>query len=246
MMSDFTAVLWKERREHILQYGGVRRWLFNMLLQVGLVGVALPLQLGRITVESVFLLTFMWMPVIGVFTLIADLIAGERERHTLETLLASRLHDRAILLGKMAMIVAQVWVVTLAAAVAALVTVNLSKRDGPELIMYPTPVALGILILPLLLGILVASTGILASMRAATVRAATQRLVIAIFVVFTIPSLLLSLLPQEIVASIFKPDFTQNHVANLVLAATVVLVTLDIVALSAVLFRFRRSNLIAG
>ena len=32
--------------------------------------------------------------------MIADGIPGERERHTLETLLASRLSDRSILLGK--------------------------------------------------------------------------------------------------------------------------------------------------
>jgi ABC-2 type transport system permease protein len=246
MMSDFTAVLWKERREHILQYGSVRRWLFNMFIQVGVIGIALPLQFGRITIESLFVLYFMWMPLLGLIMLIADSLAGERERHTLETLLASRLPDRAIFFGKIAMIVAQSWGVMLASAVSALVVVNLFKRDGPDLIMYPAPIAFGILILPPLLGILAASAGVLASMRAATVRAAEVRIVIAVTVVITIPSMLLSLLPQEIVASAFSPDFTRNHVANLILAAIVLLAILDVVVIYAGLLRFRRSNLVIG
>jgi ABC-type Na+ efflux pump permease subunit len=41
--------------------------------------------------------------------MITDSIAGERERQTLETLLASRLPDRAILLGKVAAITLLGW-----------------------------------------------------------------------------------------------------------------------------------------
>jgi ABC-2 type transport system permease protein len=112
--------------------------------------------------------------------------------------------------------------------------------------MYPAPIAVGILILPPLLGILAASAGVLASMRAATVRAAEVRIVIAVTVVITIPSMLLSLLPQEILASAFSPDFTRDHVANLILAAIVLLAILDVVVIYAGLLRFRRSNLVIG
>lgn len=245
-MDDFKAMVWKEWRESILQYGSVRRWLLNMSMMVGVIGIFLPVQFGRMAVDSLFLLTWIWMPMLNVVTLVADSIAGERERHTLETLLASRLPDRAIFLGKITMIVTQSWGVMLAAAVSALVMVNLFKRDGPDLIMYPVPVVFGILVLPLLLGILAASAGILASMRAATVRAADQRIAIAVIVVIAIPGLLLSLLPQEMLASIFRPDFTEDHVANLVLAATVGLAMLAVITLSAALSRFRRARLIVG
>ena len=44
-----------------------------------------------------------------VSSLVADSFAGERERHTLETLLASRLPDRAILAGKLLVPVAVAW-----------------------------------------------------------------------------------------------------------------------------------------
>lgn len=246
MMDDFKAVLWKEWRENILQYGSVRRWLLNMLMLVGLIGVFMPLQFGRITVDSLFLLTWIWMPMLNVVTLIADSVAGERERHTLETLLASRVPDRAIFFGKITVIVAQSCGVMLAGAALALVTVNLFKREGPELIMYPLPVAVGVVVLPLLLGILVASAGVIASMHAATVRAAYQRMAIPMVAVVVIPSLLLSLLPQEVLGSIYQPDFTQNYVANIVLIAAGVLAILDAIILPAGLSRFRRTRLITG
>jgi ABC-2 type transport system permease protein len=112
--------------------------------------------------------------------------------------------------------------------------------------MYPLPVAVGVVVLPLLLGILVASAGVIASMHAATVRAAYQRMAIPMVAVVVIPSLLLSLLPQEVLGSIYQPDFTQNYVANIVLIAAGVLAILDAIILPAGLSRFRRIRLITG
>jgi ABC-2 type transport system permease protein len=245
-MNDFKAVLWKEWRENMLQYGSVRRWLLNMLMLVGLIGIFLPLQFGRTAIESLFLLTWIWMPMLTIVTLIADSIAGERERHTLETLLASRLPDRAIFLGKITVVVVQSWGVMLAGAAVALLTVNLFKREGPEVIMYPAPVAFGILVLPLLLGVLVAGAGVLASLHAATVRAAYQRMAIPMVAVVVIPSLLLSLLPQEILNSFYSPEFAQTNLAKIVVIAVGVFAILDAVVLYAGLSRFRRARLIAG
>src|SRR5690349_13779533 len=98
MINDFKAILWKEWHEHILQYGSLTKWLLNMAMLVGLIGIFLPLQFGRTAVESVTLLFWLWIPLLTVTSSITDSIAGERERHTLETLLASRLSDSAILL----------------------------------------------------------------------------------------------------------------------------------------------------
>lgn len=245
-MDDFKAMFWKEWRESILQYGSVRRWLLNMLMLVGVIGIFLPLQFGRTAVDSLFLLTWIWMPMLTAVTLIADSVAGERERHTLETLLASRLPDQAIVLGKITVIVLQSWGVMIAGAVTALVTVNLFKREGPELIMYPVPVAFGILILPLLLGILIAAVGLIASMGAKTVRAAYQRMAIPMVAVVVIPSLLLSLLPPEILNSFYSPEFAQNNLGKIVVVAAVVIAVLDAAILIAGLSRFRRSRLILG
>jgi ABC-2 type transport system permease protein len=245
MMDDFKAVIWKEWRETILQYGSVRRWMLNMMLFVGVIGIFMPLQFGRMTVESLFLLTWIWMPMLNIVTLIADSIAGERERHTLETLLASRLPDWAMVLGKITVIVMQSWVVMLLSAALALVTVNLFKRETPELILYPAPVALGILVLPLLIGILVAAVGVIASMHATTVRQAYQRMAIPLVAVVVIPSIGLSMLPQDFMTMFYSAEFAQQNLGGFIMMAAVVLIIVDIATLAAGLSRFRRSYLIA-
>src|SRR5688572_28291458 len=130
MTADFKAVVWKEWREVLLQYGSVKRWLLNMLIFVGVIGIFMPIQFGRSTVESLLLLFWIWMPLLNAITMVADSIAGERERHTLETLLASRLTDHAIVLGKITVIVAQSWVLMLVSAALAVVTVNILNWEG--------------------------------------------------------------------------------------------------------------------
>lgn len=244
MKSDLLAVLWKEWRETILQYGSVRRWLLNMLMLVGVIGVFLPLQFGRMTIESLFLLMWIWMPMLNVLTLTADSIAGERERHTLETLLASRLPDEAIVFGKIIVIVFQSWLVMLASAGLALVTVNLFKRDSAELIVYPMTVAAGIVILPLLLGTFIASVGAITSMHAHTVRQAYQRMAIPLVALVVIPGLLLSFMPQDFLARFYSAEFAEGSLVNILVIVIVVLVLLDAAVLYAARLRFRRAHLI--
>ena len=184
------------------------------------------------------------MPLLNVVALISDSIAGERERHTLETLLASRLPDSAIMLGKIAVIVVQSWLMMLAGAVMALVVVNLFKREDSMLILYPAPVAFGIIVMPVLIGVFVAGMGAIASMGAATVRQAYQRIAIPMVALVVIPSLGLSLLPQDLLSSFYSAEFAQNNLANILVILTVVLVILDTVILSVGLARFRRPKLI--
>lgn len=243
MIEDFKAVIWKEWRETLLQYGSVRRWLLNMLLMVGVMGIFLPLQFGRMAVESLFLLMWMWMPLLSAIALIADSIAGERERHTLETLLASRLPDRAIVLGKMIVTVAQSWLMMLASAVIALITVNLFKSEG-QLIMYPGPIAFGLVVLSLLAAILVAGVGVIASTHAKTVRQAYQRMSIPLVVVVVLPGLGLSMLPPDILSLFYSAEFAQNSLGGVLLMVALVLLVLDLGVTAVALQRFQRSRLI--
>lgn len=100
-MADVLAVASKEWRE-LLGPRGFRGKSGIALILVAF-GIILPLQTGRawITAPSV-VIAWSWVPMFLVSTVIADAIAGERERHTLETLLATRLSDNAILFGKIA------------------------------------------------------------------------------------------------------------------------------------------------
>jgi ABC-2 type transport system permease protein len=61
---------------------------------------------------------------------LGDAIAGERERHTLETLLASRISDRAILLGKVIVTTGYAWGTALLGLLFGLFVANLSKGQG--------------------------------------------------------------------------------------------------------------------
>jgi ABC-type transport system involved in cytochrome c biogenesis ATPase subunit len=99
-MKQTLAVAWKEWRELIGQRGLSGKQgivLFSVTF-----GILLALTNGRAWITSpAIALAWSWVPMFLVMTVIADAFAGERERHTLETLLASRLSDGAILFGKM-------------------------------------------------------------------------------------------------------------------------------------------------
>lgn len=99
-MNDICTIIWKEAKDSLLQGG--RSAVIRPLLLIGIMGLLLPLQLGQawLALSPAAMLLVLYMPFLFVSTYIGDAIAGERERHTLETLLASRISDRAILLGK--------------------------------------------------------------------------------------------------------------------------------------------------
>ncbi len=100
------------------------------------------------------------------------------ERHTLESLLATRLPDRAIYLGKVGAAVAYGWATSLAALLLGLVTTNLRFR-GDGLLLYSPDMAISIVLLTLLISLLAAAVGVLVSLRASTVRQAQQTLSLA-------------------------------------------------------------------
>ncbi|UCD40705.1 MAG: hypothetical protein JSV69_08835 [Chloroflexota bacterium] len=101
MINDILSIMWKEIRELILQRSGLRGGWIGLLILIAVFGVLFPLQSGPDwLVTPTTILMWAWVPFILVNSVVADSFAGERERHTLETLLASRLSDQAILIGK--------------------------------------------------------------------------------------------------------------------------------------------------
>ena len=243
MISDIMTVTWKELKEFLLQRGSVRGTLTSLLLMVFVFGVLLPLQSGRAWVElPISLVAWAWMPLFLVTGMIADSFAGERERHTLETLLASRLSDRAILLGKVVAGMSYSLMMTVVLLAVGLVTVNLSDWTG-TVALYPLMTIIGFFIFGILGSALVAGIGVLVSLRAATVRQAAQSLSMGILFLVWIPILAMS----------FLPDTVKNRVMPVVLSldgrvvAAIVLIglaLLDAVVLALALYRFQRDRLI--
>lgn len=170
-----------------------------------------------------------------------DSFAGERERHTLETLLASRLSDRAILFGKILAGILYGAVITFLCMLVSLVTVNLV--DGQAgLLLYPMPVALGLVILVLLVSTLASALGVLVSLRAASVRQAMQTFTIA-NAVLLIPVLAISLVHPALLATI-TPFILKISFFSLVIGAGGVLTLLDVILILAALALFKRAKLI--
>jgi hypothetical protein len=164
--------MWKEYKEVFAQRCSRAVALF--VVPIFLMGVFLPWQTGLSWLNTpTTMLIWAWLPAFLVVAIIVDSFAGERERHTLETLLASTLPDRAILLGKIGMSVLYSWTMTLAGMAVALVTVNLMYGGG-GLLMYSTDVLLVGVVLSALISVMVATVGTLISLRSATVRQAQQ------------------------------------------------------------------------
>jgi ABC-2 type transport system permease protein len=233
-MSDIWTIMWKEWKDSLFQ--GWRAWIRPGLL-IGILGIIWPV-LGKSAwmdlsvIQMVVILFFTFFVIISI---VADSIAGERERHTLETLLASRISDRAILLGKVTIVVLYGWgIMAVGLFLGALVS-NLADWQG-QFVSYPTDMLLFTLLLGLLVGALGTILGVLISLRLATVRQAQQTLMIGTIVLGVALIGLLQLLPKD-----FFTTFTLDEI--LLMAAGLV-AALDIVLLAFTLARFRRAKLI--
>ena len=246
MISDIGTFIWKEAKEILLQRGNLRGGWFGLLIFVGVFGIFMPLQSGPSWVESpIGLLYWSWVPFLLVSGVVADSFAGERERHTLETLLASRLSDRAILFGKLGAAIAYGWGFTLVSVLVGLITINLVYGQG-DLLMYPAAIGLGILALSFLIAALAAGLGVLVSLRAATVRQAQQIFSVAFFLLF-IPLFAIPMLPETWRAQAINwlmQNSGRISVGTVVLAVAGVLLLIDIALVVAAMARFRRARLI--
>ncbi len=242
MISDMITMIWKEWREIFLRRGGTRSGWLNVLIILGLMGVFMPIQGGTEWLTNpVFPLLWSWLPIFMAINLVADAFAGERERHTLETLLASRLSDRAILLGKIGAAVFYAWGITVAGLLLGAVTVNVAHPGGPLFytgLTFPLGLALSFLA-----SLLVASIGTLISLNAPIARSAYQRLSIIIMAIWLLPSLGLQFIPENVRSTLFA-GLQSVNVMSVLAGALGGLVVIDAALLVIAMSRFRRARLI--
>ena len=246
MIADILTVMWKERKELLRSRGSRTRGVMGFLIPMAMLGIYLPLQIGRALVEGPWsLLASVFIPMMMVGMTIPESFAGERERHTLETLLASRLTDRAILLGKIAVAVGYAWGVTLMLLLVSLVMVNVTHWDG-QVLFYTSIMVLANVALSLLLAGLVAGLGVLISLRAATVQEAQQSLMTAtlfpLVVLQMIPVLLLNVMPDG--KAFLKEIVERANPTEIILIVLAVLLVLDLALLVIAMARFKRGRLI--
>lgn len=234
-MSDLRTMMWKEWKD--LLGGGRSNW-FQPLWIVAIMGVVFPLsfRLQWINLNPVPILLMLYVPFMLIASFIGDAIAGERERHTLETLLASRISDRAILLGKVLVTVGFCWGMTVFSLLLGAVVVNLIQGPGQWQFYKPINLFLVLLVLSLLATLLGASGGVLISLKSATVRQASQTMVLSEILLGLAIYGVVRILPASVTASLTT--------SQMVLIILLVFFVLDTLLLTAGLVSFRRAHLI--
>ncbi len=242
-MDDILTIVSKELKEYLMARGSVRLRLLAFLPILLIFGVVLPLQQRDAWTQG---------PLAGVFPIVlpfiltggavADSFAGERERHTLETLLATRLSDRDIFLGKVLAAVLYSLSLVWACTLLSLFTLNITKGSQPFFI-YGGSVLIAIVIGSILSSVLIAGIGVLVSLRAPTVRAAAQIFSLVTLVLFVGGPLVLQALPNSAKASILQ-TFSSTNVAVIGVIASAIVLVIDVVLLAIGIARFQRTRLI--
>ena len=242
MIADILTVTWKELRE-MLMFGETRgRSKLSLLVLVLIFGVIIPLQNGRDWITSpISAMVWAWMPYMWVYSVVADSFAGERERHTLEALLATRLSDRAILFGKLLAALAYGFTLTWAILLVSLVTINVTVRGGGLLLFSPA-MTVGALVFSILVSGLAASIGVLVSLRASSVRQAQQWMSFGMLILF-LPFMFIQFIPRAWLESIGNAALHANPLQIGIWAAVALLVVESILLLIAMRL-FQRSKLI--
>jgi ABC-2 type transport system permease protein len=229
--------MWKERKT-ILRGQASRSKLLQMLLFPIILNTVFPITWGPDWVNDFPpILSSIIIPALLIAIMVPDSFAGERERHTLGTLLASRLPDLAIFLGKLITPIVMGWVVALLLSLVSLVVVNIAHGKG-ELLLFTLPITIGVITVSFLISTLMAGAGVLVSLRSETVQEAAQKLLN--FVV--IPAVVVQVVPM-IFRSQFLTFMKTVDGLQLLIIAGVVLVVIDIGVFIVAITSFRRSRM---
>ncbi len=240
MMREIGVVMRKELKEMGVEGGG-RRGRLTPIIGVIVAGVVLPLNFGvKYVLPGTMMAMGFILPLLFVLPIVADTFAGERERHTLETLLATRLPDQAILFGKVAAIVGYALVLSVVALILGVVAVNVAHPEARPL-LAPAATYATTLVEIVLAATLMTGIGVLISLGAPTVRQAQQRFSMVLLVPMLIPAVVGGM-PAGLRDSIREALGSGRITATQLLLAT--LLALNAVVLGISMQRFRRSRLI--
>jgi ABC-2 type transport system permease protein len=241
MLNDIETVVWKEWRELIARSTQSRS---DTLKTIAVCAVILGIVIWRSSflvqnLGVLFVPSFILLQLLG--GLMVDSFAGERERHTLETLLATRLSDLSILIGKITAGVVLAWglmACTIALGVATAYVGNEWKQAHVSVVDLAT-----ILGFYLLFCLIMACAGALVSLRAPTVRQAVQTLTWSFMAVFFLAIFGWAKLPPEWRSTLMRSLAGQNLQRTEIVGASVLLFVIATL-FAAARIRFQRARLI--
>jgi ABC-2 type transport system permease protein len=181
-MRDSLTVLRKELLERFGEWSSFKGALVQSSIIVAVLGVVLPFSREQVLVDAgATAISYFVFPQILSASVAADAFAGERERRTLETLLATPLPDRAIVLGKAA--VAVLFAGAISAVSLLLASLVASGARSADTLFIPSAALLGgTLVAGLGSGAVIAGISIALSMYVPVARSGQQLMsMIAIF-----------------------------------------------------------------
>ena len=245
MSRDTRTVMWKEWRSLLRSQS--RRWRVVAMLGAPLVlfGVYVPWDAGEFWLSGPPpIIGATALAILAVVLTIPDSIAGERERHTLETLLASRLPDRAIVLGKLGFSFGLAATIAISVLVLGLITFNLTHWNG-SVTLYEPWTGFSALTFSILLALLGAGLGVSVSLLATSAQEAQQTLTMLMFLPPTFLGITMMLLGRKASAgggiAEFFSGWNPVHVGFVLALA---LIVVDAIVIVRALKRFERSTLI--
>jgi len=241
MLNDIGTVIWKEWKELVARSTRTRSETLKTIAVAAVI-------LGIVVWRASHIISNPGALIVPSFALIqllagimADSFAGERERHTLETLLASRLSDLAILIGKIAAGVLLVWGLMLFATGLAVLASAIRPDGSPASLSLGNIVA--ILAIYFLLCLAMSCAAAIVSLRAPTVRQAIQTLTWSFMILFFIGVFAIARIPPQWKTTLMRVFMGENLVRTELIAAAI-LSGLILFLFGAARLRFQRARLI--
>lgn len=242
-MTGVGAIVWKEWREVLLPNGRPGRQLYGLLA----VQMAIPLVFGALFGQepeawAVSIGVFMGMiPIFTVLSYVIDSFAGERERHTLETLLATRLSDSSILMGKLLSLLSFGAVFGGFGLVVVLVASPIFVGTGIYLVVALASFAFA-MVGAMHYAVIASLIGILISMRVKTVRGGQQVFAFTALMPFM---LITAGIPAVVTADLLAPDALVPLLPLVIVGAAVATYGTMALLFVIALRQFRRERLLA-
>jgi len=236
MVSDIKAIVWKEWREFFFQQS-IKSKIQTIVL-IAVIGVALPVNKGAHWFDLPFFYGVAVMgPVLMMVTVVCDLFVGERERHTLETLLASRLSDKSIVLGKILFAVSYATSITALLIALNIIALNLAYYKSSILIFSPRS-ALILTFINFFTAFLAALIGIAVSIGAKTVKQGQLTLTVSFLILVLLPPLLIKNLPNNF-THVFSRFYNSISSVTAFTLTALILIVVNLAILKFILYRFK-------
>jgi ABC-2 type transport system permease protein len=191
--NELSAIIYKEWREIVRENGSSKGSLLRLAMLAGL-GLVVGWQSGAIVANGALLPAFgAFLGLAITIPSVADSFAGERERHTLDSLFSTPLSDAALVLGKLT---ACVLVAVIAVPVFVVLAIGAAVgKSGFAVLQQPQlfSVILATMLLGVLAALLIGALGLQVSLRAGTVRNALQGITLVLLALVGIPRLVTGL-----------------------------------------------------